>query len=151
MSEPEIKLLRVMWGQQSRHIWSAVWHHCPDSKLILCLWPLTPCRSGALQPRARVWEGLVPPAASPQRQPGSALWPKQPPERGSLSVHPKPPGGLFHPAAPGMCSRHSFGQRAIRFLSNSKRLKWGCSSVLWYDISVIKIYFHIKFISVWKT
>lgn len=66
---------------------------------------LTLCRSGALQPQQSVWEGPVPPAASPQCQPGSALWPQQPSECRSLSLHAQPPGGLLHPAAAGACVR----------------------------------------------
>lgn len=96
-------------------IWSVVWHRCPDGLLTrsLCLWPLTPCRGGALQPRTRLWEGLVPPAPSPERQPGSALWLQQPSERGSLPVHTEPPGGLFHPAAAGTSSPTPHGPNIV--------------------------------------
>lgn len=110
--------IKLLWGYSSR----------PSGHYLLCCvtslprrpvdsipvsLTFDPCRGGALQPRTRLREGLVPPAPSPERQPGSALWLQQPSERGSLPVHTEPPGGLFHPAAAGTSSPTPHGPNIV--------------------------------------
>lgn len=77
------------------------WCHLLVNPASSCLFS----RGGTFLPAARLRASLISPAATPERQPRSEVWPGKPVQSGSLPVHTQPSCGLFHSTAAGV-TRH---------------------------------------------